>query len=208
MSQPRITPGAAERLLEPVQPYMPGFESEQRRRDLSQFYTPAPLAARCWAWMQAELDPHRARVLEPSAGRGALINPLRAFPPEWIAQVVAYDVDPGNVEHLATLGASMPFPVTVRARDFMADDMLGERFDAAVMNPPFENGQDVAFIARACGVCTRVVAICQARIVHSAGRAGFWRWHDPLREATLIERRRTRSGGERCREPAAPSATS
>ncbi len=74
-------------------------------------------------------------------------------------------------------------------RDFLADTAIdSERFETCILNPPFEKGQDVAFIERACGVTDLVVAICQARIVHSAGRAAFWRWHNIVRQAILVER--------------------
>jgi predicted RNA methylase len=170
-----------------VQPYMPGFESEQRRRDLSQFYTPPALAERVWKWMAPKhgLAP---RILEPSAGRGALIKPLFAL--NIIAQdVMAYEVDLVNVDALIAMALETNLELLVRARDFLADtDLQGERYDICVMNPPFEDNQDVRFIECACEVSTRVAAICQARIVHSAGRADFWRWHDIAREAILVER--------------------
>lgn len=173
--------------MTPVQPFMPGFEAEERRRDLSQFYTPPWLAERVWRWMwRPSTCP--LRVLEPSAGRGALIKPLFTLGIA-VEHISAYDVDPGNVVALEQLAAETRAPMTVRARDFMADvDLLGERFDLSCMNPPFESNQDVQFIERVCQVCTSVAAVCQARIVHSAGRAEFWRWHDIRREAVLIER--------------------
>lgn len=181
-----------------IQPFMPGFESEQRRRDLSQFYTPPHLAARLIDWAR-ERAPWPKRVLEPSAGRGALVCQHMMLS-SGASEIVAYEVDPENVTHLRDDAAKYTpfFPsltITVRDRDFLADpDVLLERFELCVKNPPFEDNQDIAFMARACQVSDVVCGIYPARIVHSSGRAEHWRWHDIVREAILTER--PQFGGE------------
>ena len=166
-----------------TQGYLPGVEGAELRRDLSQFYTPRPLADRLAGWF-----PRAQRVLEPAAGRGALIAPMleRSEPP---GRVVAYDVDPHNCEALRALG-----PVEVRERDFLADDDPG-RFDLGLMNPPYEstdtcpNGQDVAFALRALQVCHKVGGLFQASMEHSIGRfESFWKWVDIRRRAVISSR--------------------
>ena len=166
--------------------------SEERRLDLSQWYTPPRLAEQIVEW--ARIDPISDRVLEPAAGRGALIAPIldewgaAAMPCE--ARVVAYDVDPTNVAVLKSLRWT---GLEVRARDFLADPDPGS-FDVAVMNPPYENDQDIDFILRALALAPRVVVLVQTKIDHGVDRfERFWRFVDPVRKAKL--RRRPRFGG-------------
>lgn len=169
-----------------TQPYMPGFEGEQRRRDLSQFYTPPELAERVWRWMRPAYSPAPLRVLEPSAGRGALISPLFTLSIP-VAKLVAYEVDPVNVDALNTLLAPTGLDFEVRFADFTADAAPGS-FDLAVINTPYEDGQDVDFAERCCRVCTWVGGIFPAGILYSDARAAFWRWHDIRRAAYLSKR--------------------
>lgn len=170
-----------------TQPYFPGFESEQRKRDLSQWYTPAWLSMRLWRW--AEPRP-TDRVLEPAAGRGALLAPMLG---KGKRELVAYEIDPGNVDALRMLmvnaHAQNGWSFEVRAADFTADpDVLQERFDLCVMNPPYEDGQDCAFVERALICCERVVGVFRLAMVASQERAGFWERVRPMRIAFLSSR--------------------
>jgi predicted RNA methylase len=175
----------------PVQQYL-AMDGAELRRDLSQFFTPAWLAERVWTWAWRQ-EPRRLRVLEPSAGRGALIraalnDPATSRP----AFVCAFDVDPSNIAVLEELRQS---PLVagcrfdVRAEDFTSADIT-ERFGLALMNPPFEDNQDVEFIEAACKHAERAVSICPARIEFSEGRSDFWRWHDITRKVILEKRPR------------------
>lgn len=188
-------------------------EDQQRRLDLSQFYTPSHLAERMWEWASRPGRPHE-RVCEPSAGRGSLILPMygRNCPSE----LVAYDVDPLNVKRLnmiatvtdasrtqaeATVnaaegwaGESIPMrrpahpKLEVRARDFCADLDPG-RFDLVVMNPPYENNQDVEHIDHALNHAPLAIVLVRSAIVHGQGRfRNFWRHVDIRRRANLVER--------------------
>lgn len=165
-------------------------EDQERRLDLSQFYTPAHVADRMWEWSRRPGMPHE-RVLEPSAGRGSLLRPMY-----WSSQPkeqVAYDVDPMNVERLRLLArcvqASERRPVLeVRQRDFTADLDPG-RFDLVVMNPPYESDQDIAHLDHALDHSHMVVALVRTTIVHGQTRfRKFWRHADILRRANLVER--------------------
>jgi predicted RNA methylase len=160
---------------------LPGMEGEGRRRDLSQFYTPKWLADRVANWACRHSVPKW--VLEPAAGRGALVAAIKRTAPS--VCVSAWDIDPANCEALAK--------VTDRTRDLVwCGDFLLAQYDApsdlALMNPPYEDNQDVAFIEHSLEHSARVVGIFQARIVHSAGRSEFWRWTDIQRMAFLSER--------------------
>jgi predicted RNA methylase len=165
---------------------LPGMQRENRSRDLSQWYTPSKLAARVVEWARVH---NRDVVCEPSAGRGALVKPLL----ERGCHVDAWEIDPGNA---AALGELAHAELTVYEADFLASPGwdCSFRYDLALMNPPYEGNQDVCFIALAASRSERIVGLFQSRIVHSKGRAHFWRWHNIDRLAILSER--PRFGGE------------
>lgn len=100
------------------------------------FPTPAALVARMIE--AADLEPG-ARVLEPSAGSGAIADAAR---------------DAGHnvfcVERHATLAAILASKGhEVRQSDFMEYPARGGFYDAVLMNPPFEAGQDCAHVRHA-----------------------------------------------------------
>lgn len=131
----------------------------------SQWYLDPALAERIAIWAQANHPyPKRMRVLEPSAGRGALAMPLRAF----FGQVACVELDVKNAAHLLQLGFE------VHHGDFLKW-WPDHRFDLTVANPPFENGQTEEHILRALEHCERVV--CHCPLTTLAGqdrRAGLW----------------------------------
>lgn len=95
------------------------------------FPTPDALADR----MMMHADTGRGdRVLEPSAGLGALVARARATG----ADVVAVEIAPDIAAECREITGH-----PVECGDFLAmtlADLGGEPFDAVVMNPPFENG--------------------------------------------------------------------
>ena len=112
-------------------------------RDLGWFPTPAALARSLVE--RAAVTPG-ARVLEPSAGEGAIVEALLCAG----AEVTAIEIEPRRVERLRAR-----FPqVTVVEGDFLAKQPrdLGV-FAAVVMNPPFSvdglQGADVAHVSHA-----------------------------------------------------------
>lgn len=100
------------------------------------FQTPAALAARLVALL--DLKPG-ARVLEPSAGLGRILDALAPHAP---AEVVAVEVAP---QLCAQIFKQERAGVTLKQRDFLecspAD--LGF-FEAVAMNPPFHMRADIA----------------------------------------------------------------
>lgn len=144
------------------QPYLPEMDSEERRADLSQWFTPPAVAERLWEL--ACRDGYPGSVIEPAAGRGALIRPL--VEQDVCTRVVAYEIDPVHADELWLMFGNL---VEVRCRDFLAHD-VGEHFDLCLMNPPYENNQDVAFILKGLEVADRVVGVFRADVFHSKKR--------------------------------------
>lgn len=105
------------------------------------FQTPPGLAARLVALL--ELQPG-ARVLEPSAGLGRILDALKPFAP---AEVVAVDIAPDCTRELFTQDRA---GVVIKQRDFLSltPGELG-LFDAVAMNPPFTMRADIRHILHA-----------------------------------------------------------
>jgi predicted RNA methylase len=144
-----------------------------QRRELSQFFTPADLAERIVEWAlhpYGELLARRLEVLEPSAGRGALVKPLLARG----IQVNAFDIDPDNVRALCRLEGD---GLEAQVQNFLEIELHedGVQYDLAVMNPPFENGQAEAHILHALNWAERVVAhVPLTTFEGQARRKEFW----------------------------------
>ena len=118
------------------------------------FPTSAELAAEVAE--AADLEPGQ-RILEPSAGTGALIEAARAAAEG--LHVVAVEINP----QLARALADRNICATVINADFL--DMAGatDKFDRIVMNPPFERGADIRHIEHARKLLRpggRLVSIC------------------------------------------------
>jgi protein-L-isoaspartate O-methyltransferase len=125
------------------------------------FPTPNHLAERMVQLADIQ-PPHR--ILEPSAGTGALLSAMRVA--DWkkvensTGQVVAVEINPNLASALATHFSG----VDVRCADFLqCNGDLGSGFDRILMNPPFSRGDDVKHISHAIHFLRpggRLVAIC------------------------------------------------
>lgn len=124
------------------------------------FPTPRELAARMID--AADIQPG-ARVLEPSAGTGALLGAMggRMFghDPER-GTVFAVEINAALCENL-----KREFPLTcVVCHDFLQwGNVLAPSFDRIVMNPPFANADDIKHIQHAAALLApggRLVALC------------------------------------------------
>ena len=117
------------------------------------FPTPPDLAARMA--QIADIQPG-ALVLEPSAGTGNLLEPLRAIGARsWAIEI--------NANLCGDLVRRFPLGHVVQADFLTWTPAPGVLFDAIVMNPPFVGGVDIAHITRAMGFLKpggRLVAIC------------------------------------------------
>ena len=80
------------------------------------------------------------RILEPEAGSGAILDALRKAAPE--AELVAYERHASLAEILKRKG------YTLAGSDFL-EAKPGVKFERILMNPPFENGQDMEHVRHA-----------------------------------------------------------
>jgi hypothetical protein len=126
-------------------------EDELRGRELPGFFpTPRPLIEQMLD--AAAIEPTH-RLLEPSCGKGDIIDAIRRRVPE--AEIVA-------IEHNLTLQGILTakgYADIVEYGDFLKHH--GE-YDRVVMNPPFEQGQDIDHVRHAYELLApggRVVAI-------------------------------------------------
>lgn len=155
-------------------------EEPEPRPELSQWYTPAPLARRIVEWVLWN-HPKIRTVLEPSAGRGAFVRPFLDLSPS--IGVMAVDIDANNVRFLREMGDR----VCAIHADFLKTRV--ERADITVGNPPYENDNDSAFIRRAFDSSPVVVMLLRGVIKHGLARwTHLWRYVNIIREVNLIER--------------------
>jgi hypothetical protein len=173
--------------------FLPGLEAEERNFDLSQWFTPPWLADRIWSWWLSDHGGKRDafRVLEPAAGVGALLRPaLRngsVRPATW-----AVEIDPEKAAVLRELSVLYPV-LSVLEGNFLSlanGGVLDQAwFDLALMNPPYENDRDVAFIRHALLFATDVVGVFRSALVHGAHRfETLWRDVDIVRGVWLKQR--------------------
>lgn len=133
---------------------------------LSQWYTPRDTAERIVSWALSGNGYSYLEVLEPSAGRGALVKPLLAR----MMDVTAVDIDPENVHALEDIAGCKAL-----CANFLELEPPEHRFDLAVMNPPFEHGQTERHIMQAVRFADRVVCHCPlTTLAGQERRAGLW----------------------------------
>jgi predicted RNA methylase len=146
----------------------------------SQWYTPADLAKRIGSWSGfSKVD----RLLEPSAGRGALIAPLPFC--DW----TAVELDSDNVMVLCGMQVKGLITEVVNS-DFLTctRSRLGS-FDGVIMNPPYEGNMDRDFVMHALDFAPRVIALLRSAYRHGEDRwKKVWRWVDPVRQVDLVGR--------------------
>jgi predicted RNA methylase len=152
----------------------------------NQWYTPPDLAEKVVNWTLRN-HPNINCVIEPSAGQGALIKPLVNKKPE--INVIAYEIDPKNIPILNKIEGN----VLIYNEDYF--DERNVCADIAIMNPPYEESNDVWFVRKSFVYVPVVVAILRGVIKHGLERwNSLWVWTDIVREVNLI--RRPKFGGE------------
>ncbi|MDR7061196.1 MULTISPECIES: hypothetical protein [unclassified Sphingopyxis] len=134
---------AAWALLDaPTDPARANEEELRRQLEAMRFakipgYFPTPSALVVEMIERAEL-PDGADVLEPSAGSGAIADALR---------------DAGHNVHCIERHASLADILRLKGHEVEQGDFMeldtARQFAAVIMNPPFENGQDVEHVRRA-----------------------------------------------------------
>lgn len=96
------------------------------------------------------------RVLEPSAGTGAIIRELEGKPIDLVAVEISHTL----ADNLRLKSSTK---MTVICADFLDMVAVELPFDKILMNPPFENGADIKHIKHAAGMLKPggiLVAIC------------------------------------------------
>jgi len=164
------------------------FAEAEQKADLSQWYTPRPLAKRIVDWALSH-NPGCRNIVEPAAGQGALVKPLL----ERGLKVTAYDIDPANVAALCEIPGR---DLVVHCNDWLGDPPLpAAQPDMVVMNPPFEYNNDVTFVAQAVQAAPVAISVLRGVVLHGVGRWEIaWRWVDPVRLVYLV--RRPKWGGD------------
>jgi hypothetical protein len=119
-------------------------------RGLDLYETP-PAAVR--ALLRVEQLPHR--IWEPAAGRGAIVNVLRAAGHLVLASDIA---DYGDPTHFA-------------GRDFLAETKAPDGCEAIVTNPPFRIVE--RFTAHALDLCPLVILLLRFAFLESERRRGI-----------------------------------
>ena len=151
----------------------------------SQWFTPRELAQKLVEWaLGTEICVQPTRVLEPSAGNGAIVRPLVAAG----AEVCAIEIDERYCSDLRReLGSWNPLFCPSNFLEWGATIAYG--YDLCVMNPPYENGMDVAFILHALKFAPRVVGIFRSQLLHGVSRKReLWAHVRPTRIAFLSKR--------------------
>ncbi len=136
-----------------------------RLASLSQWMTPPPIAKRMARWAGNV----GGRVLEPSAGNGALVQ-------AWHDRVVGTE-DPDGPCSLDAVEIDPAFCLRGwECCDYLQRAAPADRYALALMNPPYEDGLDGEFIVKAMRECDRVIALVRlAALAGNARHADVWR---------------------------------
>jgi SAM-dependent methyltransferase len=114
-------------------------------------------------------------ILEPSCGRGALIDEALIFAPN-AAKFVGVDID---AENIAFCRERYDHQVSLHQGDFLECVFARDDFDVALMNPPFESGQTERHILHALKWAHRVVCHCPlTTLAGQERREGLWKLVD------------------------------
>lgn len=168
------------------------FGEPPLRPELSQWFSPMPLARRLAHWV-----PKGVRVVEPACGSGNLIAALLELghhhkmilgvdlDAEWVAYARA------RFEHRSSPGDGPLTGVQIVQGDFLKHASLyADHAEVVLMNPPFEDGAHSAFVAKALEISTTVIGIFPVTIEFGKDRdRDLWsRVAKVVRRARLPER--------------------
>ncbi len=149
---------------------LPGLDIAQRvDEERSQWFTPMPIARRMVAWAGC-IRPDA--VLEPSCGSGNLVAAVRE---RWeFTTIEAVELDPFYVGNTRARFDD-DFRTSVYGGSFLDHPPIGDSFDLCVMNPPYEDGLDGRFLAKAMDVSDRLIALVRlAALVGQARTEAVW----------------------------------
>lgn len=148
---------------------LPGIADERVEEDRSTWFTPMPIARRMVSWA-GSIQPRS--ILEPSCGSGNLIAACRE---RWThATIAAVELDPFYVGNARDRFGD-DFRTSVYGGSFLDPPQIVDSFDLCVMNPPYEDGLDGKFLARAMDISDRVIALVRlAALVGQARTEAVW----------------------------------
>lgn len=115
-------------------------------------------------------------ILEPSAGTGAFLGPLRKRYDQ--AELVALDIDP-----VVGPWIQADHSETANFLEWSLDDFV---FDLTIGNPPFTHARE--FCERALSMSRNVVYLVRQGFLASARRLPFWRANRPSHIFTMANR--------------------
>ena len=123
-----------------------------------------------------ELRPvlHPSRILEPTAGKGAIVLVAHEFFPE--AAITGIELDRARFDRLTALGVCAEtwhgdfyeWPAPAAPAGF-------KPFDAAIMNPPFKPA--LSILERTLPLAVHTIALLRLGFLSSAERKPFWSRH-------------------------------
>ena len=136
-----------------------------RQEALDQWFTPGHAAARLVSWCGR--PPMGWRVLEPSAGNGALVREVARSLRQ--PRIDAIELDPRFAAQLEALGESFSLGDSLRVEccDYLTRPAPEAPYDLAVMNPPYAKGLDSEFLSKAMGESLRIVALVRLALLES-----------------------------------------
>lgn len=136
--------GNATELLEALVATGETTKAKSDRQIFQYFPTPPELAEQVCE--MAELNEH-SRVLEPSAGEGALIKAMLPYKPQ---SVYAVELNVAMVSMLNALNDNPDTIVVAEQGDFLTLGLADKiSVNRVVMNPPFTKQQDIAHVMEA-----------------------------------------------------------
>jgi predicted RNA methylase len=149
------------------------------------FATPESVAARMASL--ANIEPGHS-VLEPSAGKGALIRAIQQECPK-LSTIHVCELNPQMAYDLATSAKIGCVDVEVTCGDFL---QFKRKFDRIVMNPPFTAGQELDHVRHAYDLLNpggRVVSIVSRSWKHNSTKkyTSFKAWFEGLEAEYLAQ---------------------
>lgn len=110
--------------------------------------------------------PMHARILEPSAGDGALVAALYEVAP--MPEITAVEIDP--VMHTKLRARFHQECPDVELNDYLERMRPTERYFLGLSNPPYEDGLDGLFLEKLMRECDRIVALIRIAALCGADR--------------------------------------
>ena len=108
-------------------------------RDLAQFFTPSAVAEFMWQALESWVEEswwHKARIIDPAAGVGHLVNQILSMEKVKATNVWAIEIDQGLVRRRLTHARKARFHWGDGLHDRFPDLVPGT-FDLVIGNPPF-----------------------------------------------------------------------